>query len=156
MTKQFKVGFLTALAGGVAWFAPAAKADDWDKLTILTFNQPVEIPGQVLPVGTYVFTLADASNRSIVQIFSEDQKHMVATIFAIPDYRAEPTNKTVVTFEERASGTPALHSWFYPGDTDASNFCIQNRNRSRPLNLGSKRLTQGLPRRCRRQPLSRT
>jgi len=41
----------------------------------------------------------------------------VAMILAIPDYRDEPASKTVVTFDERPSGSPeALHSWFYPGD----------------------------------------
>jgi hypothetical protein len=37
---------------------------------------------------------------------------------AIPAYRVEPTDKTVVTFDERPPGSPgALHKWFYPGDT---------------------------------------
>ena len=35
--------------------APGAKADAWDKKTIVTFSGPVEIPGQVLAAGTYVF-----------------------------------------------------------------------------------------------------
>jgi hypothetical protein len=48
MTNQFKVAVWTALAGGVAWFAPMAKANEWDERTVLTFNEPVEIPGQVL------------------------------------------------------------------------------------------------------------
>ena len=48
-------------------------ADASDKKTIVTFSQPVEIPGaQVLPAGTYVFKLLDSSsNRNIVQIFNE-------------------------------------------------------------------------------------
>jgi hypothetical protein len=77
-----------------------------------------------LPAGTYVFKLADTdANRDIVQVFPEDQKHILATIMAIPDYRQEPRDKTVVTFEERASGSPeAVHSWFYPGDTDGVQF----------------------------------
>jgi hypothetical protein len=53
----------------------------------------------------------------VVQVFTEDQKQLLATILAIPAYRVEPTGKTVVTFDERPSGSPeALHKWFYPGD----------------------------------------
>ena len=99
--------------------AQPAKADEWNKETVLTFNEPVEIPGQVLPAGTYVFKLLDSqSDRNIVQIFTKNQKHVLATVMAIADYRAEPTDKTVVIFDERLSGSPvALRRWFYPGDT---------------------------------------
>jgi hypothetical protein len=124
MIQRLKFAFLTLLVAGAIWFAPLARADEWNKETVLTFNKPIEIPGKVLPAGTYVFKLADSqSDRDIVQISSKDQKHLLATILAIPDYRAEPTDKTVVTFEERLSGSPeALHSWFYPGDTDGIEF----------------------------------
>lgn len=95
-------------------------ADTWDKKTIVTFSQPVEIPGvgaQVLPAGTYVFKLLhSSSNRNIVQIFNKDQNHVYATILAIPNFRLQATDKTVITFGERAAGTPeAIRAWFYPG-----------------------------------------
>lgn len=95
-------------------------ADTWDKKTIVTFNNPFEIPGvgaQVLSAGTYVFKLLDSSsNRNIVQIFNKDQTHVYATILAIPNFRLRATDKTVVTFGERAAGTPeAIRAWFYPG-----------------------------------------
>ena len=118
MTQRLKFAFMALLAAGAALFAPTARADEWNKMTVMTFNDPVEIPGKVLPAGTYVFKLLDSqSERNIVQIFTEDQKQLVATIMAIPDYRDEPAGKTIVTFDERPSGVPeALHSWFYPGD----------------------------------------
>ncbi len=47
------LSLLVALVTFVA--APIAKADAWDKETIVTFSSPVEVPGQVLPPGTYVF-----------------------------------------------------------------------------------------------------
>jgi hypothetical protein len=124
MIQRLKFSLLTLLVGGATWSAPPATAGELDKETVLTFNQAVEIPGQVLPAGTYVFRLANnQSDRDIVQISTEDQKHVLATILAIPDYRPEPMGKTVVTFEERPSGSPeALHSWFYPGDTYGFDF----------------------------------
>lgn len=103
------------------------KADEWDKKTTVTFSAPVEIPGvgaQVLPAGTYIFKLLDSSsNRNIVQIFNEDQTHVYATILAIPNYRLQATDKTVITFRERAAGTPeAIRAWFYPGNNWGQQF----------------------------------
>jgi hypothetical protein len=103
--------------------APAAKADDWNRKTMVTFSGPVEIPGVhltgwgVLPAGTYVFRILDSqSNRHIVQIFNKDETTIYATILAIPNYRLKATDKTVITFRERPAGEPeALRAWFYPG-----------------------------------------
>src|SRR5204862_769013 len=99
-------------------------ADQWDKKTIVTFNAPVEVPGKVLPAGTYVFKLLDsASNRNIVQIYDKDEKQLLATILALPDYRLKPSDKPVITFEERPSGSPeAIKAWFYPGELYGQQF----------------------------------
>jgi len=113
--------FSLALMGAV--FSPAAKADAWNRKTVMTFSGPVEIPGVhlkgwgVLPAGTYVFKIMDSqSNRHIVQIFNKDETQVYATILAIPNYRLKATDKTVVTFRERPAGQPeALRAWFYPG-----------------------------------------
>jgi len=113
--------FGLALMGAV--FSPGAKADDWNRKTVMTFSGPVEIPGvhlkgwATLPAGTYVFKILNSSSdRHIVQIFNADETQVYATILAIPNYRLKTTNKTVVTFRERPAGEPeALRAWFYPG-----------------------------------------
>ena len=113
--------FCIALLG--ATFGPTAKADDWNRKTVVTFSGPIEIPGVhlagwgVLPAGTYVFKIMDSqSDRHIVQIFNQDETIVYATILAIPNYRLKATDKTVVTFNERPAGQPeALRGWFYPG-----------------------------------------
>ena len=110
-----------ALIGAI--LAPNARADDWNRKTVITFSGPVEIPGVhlkgwgVLPAGTYVFKILDSlSDRHIVQIFSKDELTVYATILAIPNYRLKVTDKTVITFRERPAGQPeALRAWFYPG-----------------------------------------
>jgi hypothetical protein len=103
---------------------PAAKADDWDQKTTFTFSGPVEIPGQVLPAGTYVFKLADSSSdRNIVQVFNRDENHLYGTFLAIADYRLKPADKPIITFEERAAGSPeAVKAWFYPGENYGHDF----------------------------------
>jgi hypothetical protein len=113
--------FCIALLG--ATFGSIAKADDWDRKTVVTISAPIEIPGVhlagwgVLPAGTYVFKILDSqSDRHIVQIFNQDETVVYATILAIPNYRLKATDKTVVTFNERPAGQPeALRGWFYPG-----------------------------------------
>jgi len=108
----------------LAALIPRAEADVWDQKTVLTFSDPVEIPGQVLPAGTYVFKLADSpSDRNIVQIFSADERHLLGTFLAIPDYRLQPAGKTIITFEERTAGSPeAVKAWFYPGENYGHRF----------------------------------
>ena len=32
---------------------PVVHADDWNQATRFTFNQPVQVPGHILPAGTY-------------------------------------------------------------------------------------------------------
>jgi hypothetical protein len=115
-------------------FTPQASADESNKETIVTINQPVEIPGKVLPPGTYVFKLLDSpSNRNILQIFDKDQKHLYATIMAVPDYRLNPPDKPLVRFEERPSNSPeAIKALFYPGDNYGLEF-VYPHNRATEL-----------------------
>lgn len=116
------VGVMLSLLG----FIPVATAgaDDWDKKTVLTFSQPVEIPGRVLPAGTYTFRLVEVlSDRHIVQIFSADGTTFIATVMTIPNYRLKATDETVIRFREVPAGTPqAIRAWFYPGDTTGQEF----------------------------------
>jgi hypothetical protein len=122
--KLFKAAMTVccvALMG--AALTSSARADDWNRKTVFTFSGPVEIPAvhlkgfRVLPAGTYVFKIVDSqSDRHIVQIFSQDETTVYATILAIPNYRLRVTDKTVITFSERPAGEPqALRAWFYPG-----------------------------------------
>jgi len=110
------------------------KADEWNKETKITFSGPVQIEKTQLPAGTYVFKLADTADRHVVQIFNEDQTQIIATLLAIPEYRVEPTGKTVVKFAETnddseatgelpVTGVP-IKEWFYPGDNFGNEFRV--------------------------------
>src|SRR5260221_5902220 len=107
---------LCCAAAITAMLAPAARADEWNKKTILTFSGAVQVPGATLPAGSYVFKLADIpGNRHVVQVFDKDEKKIYTTILAIPNDRLEPTDKPVVLFSERASGSPQpVKRWYYP------------------------------------------
>jgi len=114
--------FTFALLGATLAFG--ARADTWNKKTVVTFSQAVEVPGKVLPAGTYTFRLLDSSSdRHIVQIFNADGTQLITTILAINDYRLQPTGDTVMKFSERPADSPeALRAWFYPGDNFGQEF----------------------------------
>jgi hypothetical protein len=101
-----------------------AKADQGDQKTIFTFSDPVEVPGRVLDAGTYVFTVMDVQgDRDIVQVSNKRGDKLYGTFLTIPDYRAKPTGKPVITFDERAANSPeAVKVWFYPGETYGHEF----------------------------------
>jgi hypothetical protein len=103
---------------------PSAHADTYNKKTVITFNQDVEIPGKILPAGTYTFRLLDSpADRHIVQIYDADGTHLITTVLAINDYRLKPTGDTVIKFSERPGDSPeALRAWFYPGDNFGQEF----------------------------------
>ena len=111
-----------ALAAGVVAFR--AQADQWDKRTTLTVNQPIQVRDTVLDPGQYVFKLLNSSSdRHIVQIFNHDQSRIIDTVMAIPKERMEPTGDSQFTFWETPPGTArALRAWFYPGDTIGQEF----------------------------------
>jgi hypothetical protein len=47
--------FGLGIVAGAALMTVRANADEWDQKTAFTFSGPVEILGQVLDAGTYVF-----------------------------------------------------------------------------------------------------
>ena len=106
------------------WSPSRANADQSNKLTYLTFGNPVAIPGHVLPAGTYTFRLADSSSdRNIVQIFNQAGTQLIATLMTIPDHRTEPTGDTVIKLgEPSGNAPPAITKWFYPGDSSGQEF----------------------------------
>ena len=104
-------------------FSTTARAGELDKKTVLTFNQPVEVPGMVLQAGTYVIRRMDGANPNVIQILNGDETHVYATLLTIPDYKMDSSDASVVTLEERSAESPqAIKEWFYPGDTIGQEF----------------------------------
>ena len=103
---------------------PTIQADTWNKKTVLTVNEPLQLPTLVLQPGTYVLKLMDSqSDRHIVQVFDKNDQHLITTILAIPNYRMRRTGKTEFQFWETPEGQPkALRAWFYPGDVVGDEF----------------------------------
>ena len=107
-----------AVAVGVALLATMAmplKASEMDKKVVMTFSAPVQIPGKVLPAGTYVFRTAPGS-RDVFIITNGEENKLIGTTMTLPELRTTVPEKVNVGLEERRSGEPqALKSWTYPG-----------------------------------------
>src|SRR5258708_26439583 len=76
----------------------AAHADESDQATTITFNQPIQIPGQVLPAGTYLFKLPNSdSRRDFAQILNSDRTHIYTTLQTTPTHSSDDTGPTMHT-----------------------------------------------------------
>ena len=129
--KTRKVISILGLLFAIAIILPVARADQFDQASKLTFNQPVQIPGRVLPAGTYWFVVADTSvgNRSIVHIFNSDRSTLYATLLTNGSERLQGNDKTTITFAERGAAKPeAIVDWFYPGRTIGHQFVYPTRD----------------------------
>jgi hypothetical protein len=117
MYRKMFTGMICLMLLGGTFFVSKVRADESDKKTIVTANEPIQVPGKVLPAGTYVFKLLGSNDRTLVAIYDADEKHLITTVQGIPDVRAETPDKPILQIEERPSGHPeALKAWFYPGD----------------------------------------
>jgi|SRR6266851_1670704 len=106
------------------FFELAAHADESDQSTTITFSEPIQVPGQVLPAGTYLFKLVNTdSDLNTVQIFNSDRTVLYATFETVATDRREPTGDTMIDLAKQGGGQPdALLNWFYPGDDTGHEF----------------------------------
>ena len=124
MKREQFLGAILSAVFAFAVFLPTARADETNERTEITFDQPVEIPGHVLPPGTYWFLVVDnTAGRDVVRVFGPDFKTIYATVITTSAERMTPANRTTLIFAERESSRPqTLLSWFYPGSTIGHEF----------------------------------
>lgn len=127
MNTQRKLMILATVLA-FATMLPLARASDQDQATQLTFSKAVQIPGHVLPAGTYWFVLAGTNTQpNIIQVFNSDRSRLYATILTISAERSNSTDKTAITFAERGSMQPEnIVTWFYPGFSAGHQFVYSN------------------------------
>jgi hypothetical protein len=111
------LAIVAALAAGIVC---ASEADQSIKVT---FSQPVEIPGKVLPAGTYWFVLANTPDRETVQILNGDRSESYAILQTVNRERPESQYGAAFVIAEREKSQPAaVIAWFYPGSTVGHEF----------------------------------
>ena len=152
-----RMPILTALlaASGVFLTASAVKAGQWNQKTLMTFNEPVEVPGHVLEPGTYVFKVANtAADRNVVEVYNKSENHLYGIFLTIPDYRSTRRGRVIVTFAERPAGSPdAVWAWFYPGDNYGHEF-VYSKSEATRLAKANNRPVASMPDEIANQPAS--
>lgn len=131
------IGCVLALA--LVAFVPHARADARDRASQLTFNEPVELPGNhVLPAGTYWFVAPDSvDGGETVQVFNANRTQLLATMETISTERPDITSNTQLTFGRVSNSPLLLISWFYPGENIGHQFVYSPQLESR-LSEGSQ------------------
>ena len=121
VVRKFSIGMLLL---GFSMVLPAARADEGNQATKVTFSQAVQVPGRVLPAGTYWFILPqNVTEHDQVRIYNSDRTIFFGTILTITAERLQPTDKTAFTLAQHDPAQPqALVTWFYPGDTIGHEF----------------------------------
>jgi hypothetical protein len=121
-----KAAFVSSLVavGLMATMPAAPRADTIDKLTFLTFNGNVQIPGAELSAGTYRFRLTNPNtSRNVIQVLSRDGSTVYAMLHTMPTSRTVVTNESTVTFRETPAGVPPeIKALFYGGEHSGYEF----------------------------------
>jgi hypothetical protein len=118
-------GYIVAglLIAFMLFFGIAAYADVRDHSTQLTFSEPIQIPGRVLPAGSYLFRIANPdTGGNLVEVFNADGTVLYATVQTVSAQRPEPADETVVTLAEESGGPDVLLKWFYAGSLTGNEF----------------------------------
>jgi hypothetical protein len=104
-------------------FAGKARGDELNQSIRVTFSHAVQIPGRVLPAGSYWFLLPDATDRNIVEILSADRSKSYGFLQIVDRERSQASSHIAFTLAERSGTEPAtVIAWFYPGRTTGHEF----------------------------------
>jgi len=116
-----KVAVAAIGSAALTLFAPHARAQLIEQRISVTFSGPVEVPGEVLPAGTYVFEALQ--DGTMTRILSPDEKHVYATLITVPAEKMEPVDNATVILGKSQEGIPQrVDSWFFPGESVGSEF----------------------------------
>jgi hypothetical protein len=104
------------LTAACCFTATIASADEWNRRTILTINEPVVVPGATLTPGTYTFILADPdTSRDVVYILREDGTPVASAPIVRMQRTSEKRNLAMWVALNENGAVPVMKGWFYPG-----------------------------------------
>ncbi len=143
------IGLLLAFA----IILPVARADEFDQASKLTFNQSVQVPGRVLPAGTYWFVLIDHGfDLNVVQIYNSDRSQG-ACISQTPDCSRQGAGQASYRSRRGLNRIPqprALSDWRWRSATASAFFAANGLIIHRHfLSPGTADLKRNFQRRCR-------
>jgi hypothetical protein len=139
MNVRKTLALMLVLVFTLAFTCRAIRANEDDQATLLSFSQPIRVPGAVLTPGSYWFVLWRShaiTTNDLVEIFNADRTMLITTVQTIPAERteAQEIGDTLLTFAEpraESSQNPdALVKWFYPGDLEGHQFIYSPKRES--------------------------
>ena len=108
------------LAVLTAGFAPSMQADERNKETHLSINQPLQVGDTLLAPGQYVFKLI---GPGIVSIYNANGTRPQGIVLGWSAYRVNGDDKKLFEVSQSQGDRPAtLKTWFYPGDNSGLQF----------------------------------
>jgi hypothetical protein len=126
---MFARNFVRTLCGvvllGVCATSAIGAFNDSRRTTYFTFSRAVQLPGVVLPAGTYIFEIANhESVGDVVRVSSRDRSKVHLMKFTRPIYR-QPTRdmKPTITLGESPAGNPPpVKAWYPESETRGREF----------------------------------
>ena len=120
MKLNYKPILVVLTVAVLASLAIRADAASMERSIRLSFSQPVEIPGMVLPAGSYVFE--DLQLGGLTRIWDANGLHVLTTVVTVPAERREPEEKTVILKENGQHAPERVDAWFAPWESIGSEF----------------------------------
>ena len=121
MKLNYKPILVALTVAVLASLAIRAEAAPMERAIRLSFSQPVEIPGMVLPAGSYVFE--DLQLGGLTRIWDANELHVLTTVVTVPAERREPEEKNNVILKENGQHAPErVDAWFAPWESIGSEF----------------------------------
>jgi len=124
MTKHLR-GAVLASAAALVWCigAATATADDYNRRTILTIDQPMVVPGTTLTPGTYTFILGNPdTSRDVVYILREDGTPVTSAHVIRMQRGNDKRDLALLVAMKEGGAEPMMKGWFYPGSSDGFAF----------------------------------
>ena len=109
-----------------ACVVPSIRADESNKETRITINQPLQIQSMLLAPGQYVLKLTEPdAAHGFVSIYSADGARLEGVVMGWSAYRTDAGDKKLFTISQPDGDQPAkLRTWFYPGDNFGVEFSV--------------------------------
>ncbi len=122
--KSIRVLTVVSLGLLTGFLANPLKADDFNKETIVTIDNPMQVGNVVLAPGKYDFQLAQTQTaQNVVYIREASDYHLVATVFGNSALRVNPRGKSGWTFyPSRPGQVAALKTWYFAGESAGIQF----------------------------------
>lgn len=120
--KRLMVGIFSAVLA-LVFIGSAVRADEFDEAMKLTFRQPVQVPGQVLPAGSYWFVrVGHGAETNVLTVYDSDRTKTITTLNTGTMEVVKPSGYVTVKMADRSPKPPSLLGVVYPGRAEGHAF----------------------------------